>query len=882
MNTSRHLAAIIFTDIVGYTALMGEDEAKAFQLLKANRHLQKPLIEQFHGQWIKEIGDGVLAIFSSATDAVACACTILNETYKVPGLQLRIGIHLGDIVLENGDAFGDGVNIAARLQALAPINGIWLSEAVFQNVFNKKGIEANFVKEEVLKNVREPVRIYEVNFKTFSHQQFMSTTAHDESGLTAKQNQFIFNREEKQKGVNNKNKFRKRTALIVFCIVILAALPVSMLVDHWKKVAWAKNELIPEIQKLSSGDWFFNSSKAFSLAKEAERIIPGDSVLQNLWPRFSSKVSIYTTPPDARVYWKEYNNSDDHWVLLGNTPLEKIWIPFRFPEIKIEKKGFLPVYNPPLFFTPELKLNLDSVGKYPDNMVRVSGSISYMLIVGLEQYEGRYVGEFLMDKFEVTNKEFRVFVDSGGYKKKAFWDFPIHSNGKELAWEEAMELFKDKTGRQGPSTWEAGSYLNGKADHPVTGVSWYEAMAFAKFSGKQIPTVYHWSQVASTFNTWDIIPNSNYNGSGTIPVGTMKGINNWGVYDIGGNAREWCYNASTENDQHFILGGGWNDPTYSFNDAFVQPSIDRSPTNGFRCMKKLPGDTSYNKLIEPLALDFRDYKKEKPVDDKTFQILFREFNYDKTPFNALSKIIADTDFVKVEKIEINAAYNAERLPIYLFTPKNIPPPYQTILFFPGSGALDLRTFSYSDELRGFDFLIKNGRAVAFPIVKSAYDRGDEVRSDLQKETVLYKQHVIDWRLDWERTLDYLDSRNDIVHNNYGYFGWSWGSSIAPVICAMEPRFKAIVLHIGGLQMEKTFPEVDPLNFLPRINSPILFLNGENDTFFPMETSLNPFFNLIGSKVKEKKTYAGGHLVPLNELIKESLNWYDKYLGIVNR
>ncbi len=880
MSTNRHLAAILFTDIVGYTALMGEDEAKAFQLLKANRHLQKPLIEQFHGQWIKEIGDGVLAIFSSATDAVACACTILNEAYKVPGLQLRIGIHLGDIVLENGDAFGDGVNIAARLQALAPINGIWLSETVFQNVFNKKGIEANFVKEENLKNVREPVRIYEVNFKTFSPQQFMSTTSHDESNQAYHQNKFVSTKELTQKPANHKKKSVKRNGLILLCLMVIVAIPVSLLVSHWKKVDRVKNELIPEIQKLSTGDWFFNSSKAFLLAKEAEQIIPGDTILQNLYPKFSSQVTIYTTPPDASVYWKEYNSGDDHWVLLGNTPLKKIWIPFRFPVLKIEKKGFLPVNNPPLFFTSQLDLSLDSVGKYPDNMVRVRKSISGMLIVGLEQYEGREVGDFLMDKFEVTNKEFKEFLDSGGYKKKVYWDFPIYSEGKEITWEQAVELFKDKTGRQGPSTWEAGTYPNEKADHPVTGVSWYEAMAFAKFSGKEIPTVYHWSQVASTFNTWDLIPNSNFNGAGTVPVGTLKGINNWGVYDVAGNAREWCYNASTEKDKHYILGGGWNDANYSFNDAFVQSSIDRSQTNGFRCMKQLPGDTGYSKLTEPLALDFRDYKKEKPVDDKTFELLFREFNYDKSAFNAHSQIRLDSSFVKIEKIEINAAYNAERLLIYLFTPKNVPPPYQTVLFFPGSGALFFKTFDYADELRGFDFLIKSGRAVAFPIVKGTYERNDGIKSDLQKENVFYKQHVIDWRQDWERSLDYLDTRNDIVHNNYGYFGWSWGSSIAPVISAAEPRFKAIVLHVGGLQMQKTFPEVDPLNFLSRMKSPILLLNGESDSFFPLETSQKPFFALIGSKIKEKKTYAGGHFVPLNELIKESLNWYDKYLGKV--
>jgi TolB-like protein len=162
MPQTRQLAAIMFSDIVGYTALMGDDEQKAFELLKLNRQLQKPLIEKYGGQWIKEIGDGVLASFPTITDAVTCACQIQQDSSFVSDLRLRIGIHQGEVLFEDGDVFGDGVNIASRLQALAPIGGIWVSESVYHNVANKKGIEIHFVKEETLKNVKQPVRIYEV------------------------------------------------------------------------------------------------------------------------------------------------------------------------------------------------------------------------------------------------------------------------------------------------------------------------------------------------------------------------------------------------------------------------------------------------------------------------------------------------------------------------------------------------------------------------------------------------------------------------------------------------------------------------------------------------------------------------------------------------
>jgi adenylate cyclase len=162
MPQSRQLAAIMFTDIVGYTSLMGEDERLAFELLKKNRSIQRPIIEKFHGRWIKEIGDGVLASFSTVSDAVYCAATIQKTCEDHLDLNLRIGIHLGEVVFEGNDVFGDGVNIASRLEPLAPAGGILVSESVHRNLGNKTNIVSSFIGEEQLRNVREPIRIYSV------------------------------------------------------------------------------------------------------------------------------------------------------------------------------------------------------------------------------------------------------------------------------------------------------------------------------------------------------------------------------------------------------------------------------------------------------------------------------------------------------------------------------------------------------------------------------------------------------------------------------------------------------------------------------------------------------------------------------------------------
>ena len=162
MSQSRQLAAIMFTDIVEYTALMGRDEQKAFEYLNKNRQIQKPMIEQHNGRWIKELGDGVLASFSTVSDAVTAALKIQEACNAAKDFQLRIGIHLGEVVFEDADVFGDGVNVASRIQAKAPPGGIWVSEPVHNNVVNKHDIVTKYVTTESLKNVRDPVRIYQV------------------------------------------------------------------------------------------------------------------------------------------------------------------------------------------------------------------------------------------------------------------------------------------------------------------------------------------------------------------------------------------------------------------------------------------------------------------------------------------------------------------------------------------------------------------------------------------------------------------------------------------------------------------------------------------------------------------------------------------------
>jgi len=163
---SRRIVAMMFSDIVGYTAAMGADEETAIRVVSRSREVQKDFVREFEGQWLQEIGDGVMCSFESAVRAVSCAFEIQRALRDDPDLNLAIGIHVGDVVFRKTaigyDVFGDAVNVAARVQSVAGAGGITISERVYDDMRNRKGMEFEFIGEKQLKNVNRPIRIYNV------------------------------------------------------------------------------------------------------------------------------------------------------------------------------------------------------------------------------------------------------------------------------------------------------------------------------------------------------------------------------------------------------------------------------------------------------------------------------------------------------------------------------------------------------------------------------------------------------------------------------------------------------------------------------------------------------------------------------------------------
>lgn len=443
-----------------------------------------------------------------------------------------------------------------------------------------------------------------------------------------------------------------------------------------------------------------------------------------------------------------------------------------------------------------------------------------------------------------------------------------------------MTLFRDATGRPGPSTWELGDYPAGHGDFPVNGVSWYEVAAYADFAKKELPTIYHWYRTAEHGIYSDVLFFSNFDGAGPRRVGSLPSLGPFGTYDMAGNVREWCWNAT--GDRRYIAGGAWNDKRYKYADISAAAPLDRSPATGFRCIKRygtaLPARDALRAPVEKAA---RDYQAEKPVSDEAFRIIHSFYTYDRSDLNARLESRADDAGHNwtAEKLTLDAAYGRERIIAWLFLPKNVQRPYQMVMYVPPRSATLLSSID-EYELKFIEFLVKTGRAVLFPVCKGMYDR----RLSAQPGPSTTRDLVIQQYKDLRRALDYAETRSDIDMDRLGFYGISDGARLGLILLAQETRIRAAVLTAGGLSPENKPVEIDESNFAPRVRIPVLMLNGRYDLFYPAETNQALMFQFLGSPEAEKRyvLFDIGHVPFQQQEIKETLDWFDRYLGPVNR
>ena len=650
--------------------------------------------------------------------------------------------------------------------------------------------------------------------------------------------------------------------------VLLALLGGGTLgLSHWRETRLqSARAAVPAISRLAAeGDIV----GAYRLAQSTLKSAPEDSQVREAWNSVTRPLPVTSDPPGADVAFRAYSGLDEGWIPLGKTPVTQRR-PLGLMRWRVTKDGYDPIEVAPNEGVPNFTL------------VPRGSSVPGMVYVPAGSYELESEGttvdlpEYWLDKYEVTNREFKQFIDAGGYRNPQFWLQPFVKDGHTLSLEQALADFRDTTGRPGPSTWELGGYPDGQDDWPVSGVSWYEAAAYATYAGKRLPTVYHWFNASGASGVFsEILRFSNF-GKGTTRVASTGGLGPYGTYDMAGNVKEWCWN-EVNHGRHYILGGAWNEAKYQFHDEDAQPPFERRAGFGFRCM--LQHRALDANLLKPILTLERDPSTLKPVGDEVYQVYRHLYDYDSVPLDSQVEEIDDGNpHWRRERVSFRAAYGTERVPAYLFLPRGAPAPYQTVVYFPGSDAVILPS-SRDMSLQFLEFIIRSGRAVIYPIYQQMYER----RTNRPHGQNYLREISIQRGQDVRRTIDYLDTRPDIDHFRIAFYGLSLGAQLGPVYLAIEPRLRTGVLLSGGFETWQMPPEADPVNFTPRVKQPVLMVNGREDFDLPYTTAQVPMFRMLGTPPADKRhaVLEGGHLPPRpQDVYKEILDWLDRYLGRV--
>ena len=658
-------------------------------------------------------------------------------------------------------------------------------------------------------------------------------------------------------------------AVLVLVAVTVAAATQYRLAGQRR---WVREQAIPQIVNLTKQERY---AAAFGLVEKAERDLPGDPEVERSVAAATHVVSIHSSPPGATVDVKDYADPSEPWLRLGTTPLEHVRIPTGYLRVKVAKPGLTESTTASLV-EGTLNIDLERLAKAPPGMVAVPGGKwnNYAAFLGTLSAN---LPPFFIDRYEVTNREYQAFVDKGGYSNPAYWKQPFVRDGRTLDFAQAMALFRDSTGRPGPATWEGGHYPAGKGDFPVSGVSWYEAAAYAEFSGKKLPTLVQFLTAAPIGLDKYTTPLSNQSTS-LAPVGQYQALGPYGTYDTAGNAREWQWNATGTGDRlRFLLGR-----LASSYGPEALPPFDRSDLNGFRCVVNegpIPQDA-----LAPREILERDFSTAKPASDEVFAAYRAMYAYDKTPFDAVVEPAPDgsEDWTR-EKITFNAAYGHERMSAYLYLPERVKPPFQTVVFFPSARVNALPSSKNLGDVSFFDYVVKSGRAVIYPIYEYLYERAADRPSNAG--VLGPRDRIVAWSKDVGRSVDYLETRRDIDTSRIAYLGVSQGASYGVIFAALENRFKAVALLDGGFFQNTPVAGIDQVDFAPRLTKPVLMVNGRYDPTFTLHTSQEPLFKMLGTPAADRRQvlFDTPHDVRLrhDDLVREVLGWYDKYLGKVN-
>ena len=521
-------------------------------------------------------------------------------------------------------------------------------------------------------------------------------------------------------------------------------------------------------------------------ARAARRgVAPGDPRVQRALAAATVPLNM-NEPVGADVYFKDYTDVDGPWLLVGRVPIKDVRVPLGELRWRLVKDGFDTAEGAsPVGPVITLRPNRRGAAR---NGLRARRTVERR---GRRRSSCRTSGW--------TSTKSRIANSSDSSMPAA-----IATGNTGRSRSTSSSGLRDRTGRPGPATWELGTFPEGQADYPVSGVSWYEAAAYAEFAGKRLPTVFHWRQATGNVLFGHAVASvANFNGKSAEPVTQLKDLGAYGTYGLAGNVKEWIWNAT--GDRRNVVGGAWNDPPYMAVNREARLPLDRHETHGFRCVRDvspLPADALA--AIPPRSVG----RSDKPVGDDLYAAYKALYAYDRSPLDPqVETCRRDGALARRTRLDRGGVRTRARAHLSSSAEECRPAVSARRLVSRryAFGLLPLgRDLAGAPGASSLHFLPRAGRALVFPVYQGMFQRsggvGEFPRDDQMNA---YRDMVVQWSKDLGRTIDYLETRPDIDAGKVGYYGISAGANAALPIVAVEPRLKAVVLLSGGLPAVST-------------------------------------------------------------------------------
>ena len=682
----------------------------------------------------------------------------------------------------------------------------------------------------------------------------------------------------KAKEKNQNKSLGKRNKLNYIIGIFLTSVLLLIFVYFFRKInnnQTLVNEIIPDLIKIYDDG---KIAETFLKSKDLLKEYPNNEIIKNYFDKSSRYAYLKTDTNGVKV--SVIYAGDSTYTYLGETPIDSFIIPRLWGN---RSHSLKLVHN---YVDYELKGNNFHNYRFPDPTIEIPdghkaflGSDSWMFLQGIN-FEDIRLKSFSIGINEISNKDYQEFVDSGGYENPKFWDFPFELGDKIYDFNSSVKLFTDRYGKYGPANWSYGKFPTGLDNQPVTGISWFEARAFAKFKNLDLPNIFQWtyaSGIPDNVMTVDqgVTNNSNYDSTQLRVVSNNEGSYN-GLNNIGGNVKEWALNSNGEKKEKYsIMGGAYNESSYTFNNYYSLSPFDRAIGNGFRLSKNLTNSNQSN-LDNEIIPDFkRNFDDLEDVSDEVFEVYKSQFDYNQ-PLNSKTTNIENfQDGYTAQKFEMETTYESdEKLTGYIVFSNKFKDKYNPVIVFPNAGSIGNNSDSNFPNL-DLKHLLDEGYAIINPMYYNTYNREKTIRTFWASDSNEYKDAIIKIGQDYKRTLDYIESRNDFNFNKMSYFGYSWGSTTSNYLLAIDDRIKAAVICVGGLMLQKSKKEVEAHYYIRRIKTPILHIIGKEDGIFGYEENYKPWKKLIGTpkdKLKLIELENVGHGLPWDTIIKHHSNW----------